>query len=177
MLGCVARGLEASGCVMHQMTLMTNHMHFIVVPPTVRALAVFVHRFGQRYAQLRNTQRGATGKLFEERFASKPISDEHHLCATMLYNDANAFRAGIVTEPLAHRWSTGPIHAGSGGQPMIASMWTPSPWYVALGDTHTARAHEYRELMRGYLGEEYSSCYGGDVYRRRMTRPNGSSAR
>ena len=182
MLGCIARGLNASGCLLHQFTMMTNHMHLIIVPPDAAALAIFAHRMGQRYAQLRNERRGATGKLFEERFGSKPIVDGNQLMATTLYNDVNAHRAGLADDPLSYPWSTAPLHSGSSGLRAIASMWTPSPWYVGLGATIDARTQRYRELMQSYLRLDAPVCNDNSAKpdgdgRQRIERPDRSTAR
>src|SRR5690349_14055646 len=82
MLGCLVKGVETSGCAVHQLTLMTNHVHLIVTPPLAKALSTLIHRTCQRYAQARNAARGASGKLFEERYHSKPILDERYLMTT-----------------------------------------------------------------------------------------------
>lgn len=173
---CLAAGLDTSACKLHQLTLMTNHVHLIAVPPQHAALSTLVHRTCQRYAQARNAQREATGKLFEERFHSKPILDDEYLATATVYNDVNAFRAGVVRAPLAHPWSTGPLHAGRAAVSRIpASMWTPSPWYLALGATPESRAQRYRELVdaRLALGETEPPL----DYSRRVERPDRSSAR
>jgi putative transposase len=183
-IDCFARGLDASGCALHQLTLMTNHVHLVVTPPTAPALAVLVQRANQRYAQLRNQARSASGKLFEERFHSKIIDDERYLLSVSIYNDVNAYRAGIVDTPFAHEWSTGPLHAAYAGGRIPAAMWTPSSVYVSLGSSPAARAHRYRELVAAYLGrppiETYvdskTSAEDIEPYRRRLERPDRTRA-
>jgi putative transposase len=117
----LACGLDASACTLHQLTLMTNHVHLVVTPPTAPALAVFVQRANQRYAQVRN-QALREWKLFEERFHSKIIDDDRYLLSVSIYNDVNAYRAGMADAPLAHEWSTGPLHAGREGSRIPATL-------------------------------------------------------
>lgn len=182
-LGCLRRGLEASACELNQHTLMDNHIHMIVTPPDEDALAALVKRTCQRYAQLRNEKLEASGKLFEERYQSKVIESERQLMATTLYNDANAFRAQMVPDPLLHEWSTGPLHAGRNGSRISAFLWTPSPWYLGLARTRNACAIIYRGLMENYAPADDPPAIEEDPdeaqepYRHRIERPDGTSAR
>jgi len=180
-LRCLEQGLEASECLLHQHTLMTNHMHLMATPPHEKAFATLMKRACQRYAQQRNDQMNASGKLFEERYQSKVITDEDHMMFNMLYNDANAFRAGQVDDPNEHEWSTGPLHAGRGTSNIPRSMWTPSGWYLGLGRTAERRESVYRQLMTAYLRRDGVDLGSIDEspekrYRQRIARPDGSSA-
>lgn len=180
-LGCLQRGLEASACALHQLTMMTNHIHMIVTPPAEKALAQLVHRACQRFTQYRNDKRKSSGKLFEERYRSKVITDEPHLMMTTLYNDANAYRAGLVDDPVGHDWSTGPLHAGARGR-ISLELWTPSAWYRRLGRNPASRAKAYRHMMLAYTHRDRAEILPEELddvspYRRRIERPDGSSAR
>jgi putative transposase len=167
---------------------MPNHVHDLTVPPTVEALSGCVKRVAQRYAQLRNAKRGGTGKLFEERFDSKPIANEHHLIAATVYIEANPLRAGIARNALDYPWSTYALHAGEPNRSAIPrSLWTPSPWYLSLGSSAGKRASVYRELFDAYVAKddfrefEYlahldESPYQVRVNQGRVRRPNGSRA-
>lgn len=183
-LVCLRRGLDASRCQLHQLTLMTNHVHMIVTPPEARSLADLVKRACQRYAQLRNAKRRGTGKLFEERFRSKVIKDDRQLMMTTLYNDANAYRANDVESPLSHEWSTGPLHAARPGSKIWASLWTPSRWYLGLAPTPAARAAVYEQLMAAYVRTDEPAQIDGkaeeadlEPYQQRLERPDRSCAR
>ncbi|MBK9035201.1 MAG: transposase [Myxococcales bacterium] len=178
---CLDHGLKASECVLHQLTLMSNHVHMVAKPPTKVALATLVQRAGQRYAQLRNAARSASGKLFEERFHSKPILDDTYLMTVTIYNDVNAYRAKRIIDPFTHAWSTGPLHAGVKGGRIPPAMWTPSPWYGALGATAEQRARRYRELVAAYLGAPGQAPVddgvdGMEDYSLRLERPDRSTA-
>jgi putative transposase len=185
-IACLLRALDATKCVLHQLTLMGNHVHAIVTPPSKKALSDLVKRACQRYAQKRNEKRGGSGKLFEERYRVKVITDEAQLRITTLYNDANAFRAGIVDDALTHEWSTGPLHAGGEEARMLRSIWTPSRWYTQLGATPEARALSYRQHLAEYLDLRDDALIDEDIreveredteaYALRLRRPDGSSA-
>ena len=164
------------------MTLMTNHIHMLVTPNAPKALAKLMQRACQRYAQQRNDRMNASGKLFEERYHSKVITDEEQLMMTTLYNDANAFRAGLVTTPINHAWSTVPLHAARGHSNVPRSMWTPTSWYKSLGSTSEARGRIYRQLIAAYAKHDVPEVIELETrdegtYRQRIERPDGSSAR
>lgn len=179
--------LEGVECVLHQITLMANHVHMIVTPPTVEALSSLMKGLNQRYAQARNRLREGSGKLFEERYWSKAITSTEQLAATTVYNDTNAYQAGLLDDPFAHRWSTTGLHAGvPGTERRIQDLWTPSAWYQGLGDDANARAAAYRTYTSEYLMTKeipasLEGCWWLDEltapYKRRLERPNRSSAR
>jgi putative transposase len=179
------RSGEQHECAVHALCLMSNHVHDLVTPPTLEASSRYVARFAQRYAQLRNARRGGTGKLFEERFRSKPVVSAEQLVNTTLYIDANPVRAGLVDDALDYPWSTYAFHAGFAERSQIPrALWTPSAWYVSLGRSDGERARVYRELFDAYVAgasepdddvapiERRSS----ERYTLRLTRPDGSRA-
>lgn len=180
-LQCLDRALVATQVAMHQHTLMTNHMHLMLTPPREDSFADLIKSACQRYAQKRNEKLNASGKLFEERYHSKVITDEKHLMFTLLYNDANAYRAGMVDVPTEHVWSTGPLHDGRSDSKIPSSMWTPIGLYLRLGRTIEERAEAYRRLMAAYLHDEtwipVDDGSNDPRYRRRIERPDGSCAR
>jgi len=178
-LWLLQRALASARCVIHQLTLMTNHVHLIATPYDRGALAHLVKATCQRYSQHRNLARGSSGKLFEQRYGSKPILDDAQLMVTTLYNDANAYRARLAVIPFGHWWSTGPVHAGLPGGP-VATLWTPSPWYAGLGATAADRSLAYARLMKTYVSRDADRPDGivdnGRRDRGKEERPDGSSA-
>lgn len=184
----LAQATNKTGCHLNAASLMGNHTHKVMTPPSVEASSKCVASFAQRYAQIRNDRRGGTGKLFEERFFSEPIEDDAHLMFATMYIDANPIRAGIVKNAIDYPWSTYGLHVGEPNRSAIpAAIWTPSRWYRELGRTDAARARTYRELFEAYLArgveEEYDEsdwrafARRERPYTRRLTRPNGSYAR
>lgn len=142
----MARFLVDGDITVHALCLMPNHTHLLATPFEKEALAVFIKRTAQRYAQLRNRRYKATGKLFEQRYYSKPIRSESHLAIASAYIDLNPVRAGIVEDPAHYDWSTFRIHAGlkcsvSG----LRDLWTPSDWYQRLATDARGRSIAYHE--------------------------------
>jgi len=174
-------------CTVHAVALMTNHVHLIVRPPDDRALSRFVKSFAQRYAQLRNQRRQSSGRLFDERFWSRPILNERQLAITTSYVELNPVRAGMVESPSEARWTTYALHAGRPECSDIPpGLWTPSEWYLALGRDPKERAAAYSAWCaecqaRGERPEEVDRIAvleaASAEYSQRLLRPDGSSAR
>jgi putative transposase len=148
-------GLERAELALHALTMMSNHVHLVLRAPGVDAMAQGMKLTLQRYAKYRNRAREASGKLFESRYLCIPITDDEQLAVVTYYTDVNALRAGKVKDAVDYPWSTYAIHAG---QPLRSSvpydLWTPSPWYLALGPTANVRAARYRERVAWYLAKD-----------------------
>lgn len=144
LLSLLGRQLDEGGTSLHAFCLMTNHVHLLVTPEEEAVLGRFIKGFAQRYAQVRNRQTKASGKLFEERFYSKPIASEQHLALATVYIDLNPARAGMLRAADEYRWSTFSIHASGSPSPFF-DLWSPTSWYLSLASEPCERASVYRE--------------------------------
>ena len=180
-----SRACGEYGCLVHALCMMKNHVHDLTTPLSVEGMSSTVKRFAQRYAQVRNKTKRGTGKLFEQRYKSKPIQDERHLIAATAYIEANPIRAGVVADARDYPWSTYPLHIGEPERSAIpVTLWTPTEWYLSLGRTPTQSAARYREIFDGYVAKpERFGEFGLDEHDEldeessyRITRPNGSRA-
>lgn len=188
-LGLLLHALRGTECLLHAACLMANHIHLLVTPPSVRAASECMKRCSQRYAQIRNDKLEASGKLFEQRFFSKPIVDERQLALTTMYIEANPVRAGLMDGALGYRWSTHSLHLAipaSATTNAFAGLWTASDWYQQLGSSSAARAEAYRELFSAYLGSDTTPDHAhlladieelsASAYGHRLRRPDGTRA-
>ena len=75
--------------------LMTNHVHFVVVPEREDSLAVMFRRVHGRYAQYLNARRGRTGHLWQNRFFGCPVAGARET-SLLRYVEWNPVRAGIA---------------------------------------------------------------------------------
>jgi putative transposase len=155
-LQLLADASSRTGCAVHAWALMTNHVHLVVTPPDARSLSRCVQSFAQRYAWRRNRALGDSGKLFEERFFSEPLTSEAHLVATTAYVELNPVRAGVVADPATFPWTSYALHAALPAQvePLVRALWSPHPWYSALGADVTSRARRYREVVATRAAEQ-----------------------
>jgi putative transposase len=91
--------------------LMTNHVHFIVVPPEPDSLARVFNVVHMCYAQYCNKQMGTKGHLWQGRFYSC-VLDDAHLYRALRYVERNPVRASMVKRPWEHSWSSAGWHLG-----------------------------------------------------------------
>ena len=89
--------------------LMPNHVHLITVPGTEDSLRRAIGEAHRRYTRYINFQKGWKGHLWQGRFASYPM-DEEHLVAAARYIELNPVRAGLVKKPEEYKWSSALAH-------------------------------------------------------------------
>jgi putative transposase len=108
LLGYYARrhGLEMNGYC-----LMTNHVHLIVTPRTGSSLAQTMGSVGVLYARYINQRHGRSGHLWQGRFFSCPIGDDHYL-RVLRYVERNPVRAGICRQAWTYPFSSAAAHLG-----------------------------------------------------------------
>ena len=90
--------------------LMPNHIHFIAVPMQPDSLRHAMGEAHRRYTRHVNFREQWRGHLWQDRFASYPM-DENHLLAAARYIERNPVRAGLVLEPWLYKWSSAGAHA------------------------------------------------------------------
>ncbi len=112
-LSLIARHREDAGVRVLAYCLMSNHVHWVVVPERADSLAVLFRRVHGAYAQAVNAGLGRSGHLWQNRFYSCPLS-ERHLWIALRYVEANPVRAGLVGNAAAFRWSSAAVHLGNG---------------------------------------------------------------
>lgn len=89
--------------------LMTNHVHFVVVPERERSLARVFGRTHSDYARYANLALHSCGHLWQARFYSCAL-DARHAWQALAYIESNPVRAGLVKEAQVYRWSTAAAH-------------------------------------------------------------------
>jgi putative transposase len=92
---------------------MPNHVHFVVVPSEEGGLVRLMQHPHRRYAWRVNKRMNWQGHLWQSRFYSCPM-DEDHLIAAVRYVEMNPVRAGLCENPRDWRWSS--IHAHLKGE-------------------------------------------------------------
>ncbi len=89
--------------------LMTNHVHLIVVPQHEHSLAKAVGRTHYDYTRYVNRLHGRSGHLWQNRFFSCPLDDDHYWTA-MCYVERNPVRAKMVRKAWRYPWSSAGAH-------------------------------------------------------------------
>jgi putative transposase len=91
--------------------LMPNHIHMVAVPQEKRGLAKLFGTAHHRYAKRVNAKHGWRGHLWQERFYSVAM-DEQHTFAAMRYVELNPVRAGLCDA--ADEWLWSSVHGNLG---------------------------------------------------------------
>jgi len=127
--------------------LMSNHVHLIAVPQTETALSRSLKQAHGRYAAYWNGRQSSTGHVWQGRFYSCPL-DEEHLWEALRYVELNPVRAGMVEKPEQWTWSSTAAHCGlTGADPLLemerwGSRWSVSQWRSFLAEAESPAALE-----------------------------------
>lgn len=101
--------------------LMTTHVHLVSTPLHETALARSMQMTHMRYTQRVNQLQGWNGHLWQGRFFSCPL-DEQHLWTAIRYVEQNPKRAGLVTDATEYPWSSAAAHAGMRIDPLLMEL-------------------------------------------------------
>ena len=102
---------QKHGLAVEGYCLMTNHIHLIATPESEESLARALGRTHFRYTQYINRFHKRSGHLWQNRFYSCALDDEHYWTA-MAYVEQNPVRARMVRLPWRYRWSSASSHCG-----------------------------------------------------------------
>ena len=167
-LKLVAEASDKFGVLIYSITLLTNHLHQMFVPPSQEAASGFVHSFAMRYAQWRNKKRGGSGKLFEREFEAHPMWTPDLFAEKLAYVDFNAVHHGLCARPEDYVWSTYGFHIGRPELSKIPQeLWTPNDWWRDFGP------ERYREWVERCIENDRALQRERDF---RLRRPDGTRA-
>jgi putative transposase len=134
--------------------LMDNHVHWVVVPNHEDALAATFRETHAQYAGSINRTASLSGHLFQGRFFSCPLDDEH-LWAAVRYVERNPLRAGIVQVAEHYAWSSAAAHCASSPTSILCSSFPPrgavqnwSEWLTFDNEQHTAKVRRHTQTGR-----------------------------
>lgn len=143
--------------------LMPNHVHIIAIPQHedhLRAVLAPVHTL---QAQSFNRKHGSSGHLWQGRYSSIALDDEHCVAA-LRYIELNPVRAGFVNDPYHWHFSSARIHASLESNSILTNTriireigdWTP---FLQSGLDLEFDAEFQRHEKNGYplAGESFLS--------------------
>ncbi len=110
-LSFVAEECKRHGVEVLAWCLMTNHVHFIVVPKAEQSLARAFGEAHRRYTRMKNFAEEVRGYLFQGRFSSS-VLDQNHLLAAVRYVELNPVCAGMAQQAGEYAWSSTRFHLG-----------------------------------------------------------------
>ena len=107
--------------------LMTNHIHLLVIPEKADSLRAAISETHRLYTRYFNFKTKARGHLFQGRFFSCPLDDQHFITAAR-YVERNPVRAKMVKQPSDYQWSSAKYHLGlEESNPLIRKIDTRIP--------------------------------------------------
>lgn len=141
---------ERHDCDLHAYVLMTNHVHLLLTPARRDSISRLFQYLGRLYVAYINREYGRSGTLWEGRHKGSIVSTADYFLSCSRYVELNPVRAGMVSSPNQHPWSSYGANALGKGDGLV----TPHESYLELGQTAASRQHAYRELFRQSLEPE-----------------------
>ncbi len=138
-LGLVAKACSAARTECWAYCLMPNHVHLILVPQAAEGLRESLAEAHRRYTRMINLRNDWRGHLWQERFHSFPM-DEEHLLAAVRYVELNPVRASMVKNAQDWPWSSARAHLRGRDDvfvrvsPLLGRI---KDWQGYLGDAET----------------------------------------
>ena len=123
--------------------LMSNHVHLVMVPKQIDALAKTLKHAHGRYAAYWNAKHHSSGHVWQGRYYSCPL-DRAHLWKALRYAELNPVRARLTAEAEAWLWSSAAVHCG-------ATM--PDAWMEMDTWTEQWDPASWREYLRAGISE------------------------
>jgi putative transposase len=123
--------------------LMPNHVHLILTPADEPGLARAVGEAHRRYATFVGARGRWTGHLFQARFASVAM-DEDHLLAAFRYIALNPVKARLTATAAEWPWSSTAAHLAGRGTPYV----DVEPALARIDDFAAFVAHEPDDAAR-----------------------------
>src|SRR5208282_2221578 len=108
-LDLLSERCRQAGVAVWSYCLMPNHVHLILTPSTPQGLGRALGETHRRYASVINARLRVTGHLFQSRFGSV-VMDEEHLMPAARYVALNPVRARLVARAQDWRWSSVRAH-------------------------------------------------------------------
>jgi len=150
--------------------LMPNHVHLIAVPQSEVGLCRGIGEAHRRYTRHINFRKKWRGHLWQGRFASFAM-DEEHLLRAMRYVELNPVRAGLVEHPGDYPWSSARAHL-EGEDDILVRV---HPMLEEIGDWKSYLALDIEEeeaaLMRRH--ERTGRPLGNEGFSKRLEKQLG----
>jgi putative transposase len=153
LLRLLVGGCQKHGVDLHAFVLMDNHFHLLLTPEDSEGLPKMMQALGRAYVRYFNTRHGRTGTLWEGRYRSSLIDSEQYLLSCMAYIDLNPVRAGMVSDPAHHPWSSHRHLIGLSRDKLV----TPHALFWSLGNTPFAREAAYAQLVAAGVSDQRRS--------------------
>ena len=123
--------------------LMPNHVHLILIPSTADGLRRAVAEVHRRYTRMINFREGWRGCLWQGRFASFVMSEQHLMGATH-YVERNPVKADLVDRAEDWPWSSAAAHCEACDKGKVGDM-----TQIRRGAAHLGSCTQTAECQSG----------------------------
>jgi putative transposase len=152
--------------------LMPNHVHLILVPADEFGLRDALGEAHRRYTRMINFREGWRGHLWQERFHSF-VMDEQHLLAAARYVERNPVRARLCARPQDWPWSSAAAHLKASDDALVSVrplLELVPNWAAFIGEDEDDRLSA---LVRGHAstGRPLGSDAFVESLERQLARP------
>ena len=147
--GLLADSCRRCGTQVLAYCLMPNHVHLIMVPGDALGLRDALGEAHRRYTRMINFREGWKGHLWQERFHSF-VMDEQHLLAAVRYVERNPVRARLCARPEDWRWSSAAAHLAGRDDTLVSVrplLELVPDWERFIGADDDER---FNDLLRGH---------------------------
>jgi len=91
--------------------LMPDHLHVVLIPRGDQTISRLMRTIKGYVSRVINSERGATGSLWQPSFHDRVMRNERHLLETLDYIHRNPLVAGLVMSPEEYRHSPAHLEA------------------------------------------------------------------
>jgi len=138
------------GCAVHAYVLMPDRVRLLLTPAEGDGPSRLMRALGRRHHRLGGGRGIHTGILGGDGLRSTALHSDRDVLACSRHIELDPVRAGMVSEPVAYRWSSFRAN-GLGGRDAVL---TPHPAYLALGPIGADRQRAYRALFERRVDAE-----------------------
>jgi putative transposase len=109
--------------------VMPNHFHMVVRAESQAELSAYMQRFMSTHVRRHHKRYGTTGQghIWQGRYKNFMVQDGVHLLNVLRYVEANALRAGLVSEAGEWKWSTVVRRYAPDGRAFLSNWPVPKP--------------------------------------------------
>lgn len=110
------------GILVRSHSWMPNHVHMVAIPLRPDSFAKALRGANSIYARWFNKKYGLSGYLWQGRYYSCPLNEDH-FWAAMRYVERNPVQAGLVARAEDYRWSSAAYHCFGRRNALIDPTW------------------------------------------------------
>lgn len=153
--------------------LMDNHVHFVIVPAREDSLAKGMGETHRRYTRMIHFREGWRGYLWQGRFLSFPMSDEH-VYRVLRYVEMNPVRARMAGKAEEYKWSSARAHVEKKRDRILSKF----SFIEAIEDWRKYLMEESEEDVKVIREHSFRGRpWGGDDFIRQLEKQTGRMLR